>query len=381
MATAQKDPVLVVLQLNGGNDYMNTVVPFNDPHYYDNRPKLGVDEGNVLKLNDEVGLHPTMGPLRDMYKDGDMAILNGIGWAGSNRSHFRCMDIWHTAEPDYFATEGWLGKATRQLDPHGENPVTTVNIGHGLPRALVADGVSVASVADIGAYGLLTAVEEAQRRQRMLDHFAKMYAPVSGRGAVVDYVAQTGMDALNGADMIKLAPKRYESQVEYGSNPIAKNLRDVAQVHLAGLGTRVLYTEYGGFDTHAAQATAHPKLWTDVSTAVADFWDDLRAHDAADNVTMLVFSEFGRRVKENGGGTDHGAAGVAFAIGPNVNGGIYGDYPEIRAEALVDGDLAPTQDFRGLYSTLLGDWMGIDEREVMPREFEKPAIISSAAHS
>ncbi len=197
----------------------------------------------------------------------------------------------------------------------------------------------------------------------------------------MDYVAQTGMDALNGADMIKLAPKRYESQVEYASNPVAKNLRDVAQVHLAGLGTRILYTEYGGFDTHAAQATAHPKLWTDVSTAVADFWDDLRAHDAADNVTMLVFSEFGRRVKENGGGTDHGAAGVAFAIGPNVNGGIYGDYPEIRSEALVDGDLAPTQDFRGLYSTLLGDWMGIDEREVMPREFEKPAIIGGAAHA
>ena len=381
MATAQKDPVLVVLQLNGGNDYMNTVVPFNDPHYYDNRPKLGVDEGDVLKLDGEVGLHPTMGPLRDLYEDGDMAILNGIGGAGSNRSHFRCMDIWHTAEPDLFATEGWLGKATSQLDPNGENPVTTVNIGLGLPRALVANGVSVASVADIGAYGLLTAVEEAQRRQRMLDHFAKMYAPVSGRGAVVDYVAQTGMDALNGADMIKLAPKRYESQVEYASNPVAKNLRDVAQVHLAGLGTRILYTEYGGFDTHAAQATAHPKLWTDVSTAVADFWDDLRAHDAADNVTMLVFSEFGRRVKENGGGTDHGAAGVAFAIGPNVNGGIYGDYPEIRSEALVDGDLAPTQDFRGLYSTLLGDWMGIDEREVMPREFEKPAIIGGAAHA
>ena len=151
MADAKDAPVLVVLQLSGGNDYMNTVVPFGNPHYYDNRPLLGLAEDDVLKLDDEVGLHPSMGPLKSMYEQGDLAIVHGVGWAGSNRSHFRCMDIWHTADPDTFATEGWLGKAIRQLDPRGENPVSAVNVGFGLRRALVADSVSVASVSDISA--------------------------------------------------------------------------------------------------------------------------------------------------------------------------------------------------------------------------------------
>ncbi len=377
MTNKSRDTVLVVLQLSGGNDYMNTVVPFTDPHYYDNRPLLKVAEDDVLKLDDTVGLHPSMGPLQEMYSQGEVAIVHGVGWAGSNRSHFRCMDIWHTAEPDEFATQGWLGKATRQIDPDGENPVTTVNVGQGLPRSLVADGVSVASVSNIEAYGLLTSVEKAEQRQRMLDRYAKIYAPAMGRGPVVDYIAKTGMDALNGADQISVAPKTYQSDVEYASNPVAKRLQDVAKIHLADLGTRILYTEYGGFDTHAAQATAHPKLWGEVSTAIADFWDDLKAHDAAEKVTMLVFSEFGRRVKENGGGTDHGAAGVAFAIGPGVEGGMYGEYPSIEADKLVDGDLTPTVDFRGLYSSILNDWMGLDDREVLPREFERPAVFSN----
>ena len=378
MTTKEKDPVLVVLQLSGGNDYLNTVIPYANPLYHDNRPKLGVPDDEVLKLDDEIGLHPTMGPLEEMYKEGDMAIIHGVGWGtATNRSHFRCMDIWHTAEPDFFATEGWLGKATRQLDPDSENPVTTVNIGFGLPRALVADGVSVASVSDINAYGMLTSVEQEELRQEMLKRFAKMYAPALGTGPVMDYLGQTGMDALNGADAIKTAPERYKSEVEYAGDPVATRLRDVAQVHLADLGTRVLYTELGGFDSHAAQATGHPKLWTQVSNAVSDFWEDLRAHDADENVVMLIFSEFGRRVKENGGGTDHGAGGVAFVLGPGVTGGAYSEYPDIRAEALWDGDLAATQDFRGLYVSLLEDWMQVDPQAVIDGRYEKPTLFAN----
>ena len=376
MTTKDKDPVLVVLQLSGGNDYMNTVVPYADPNYYDNRPLLGVPEDDVLRLDDEVGLSPWMGPLKQIYDRGDMAIVNGVGWAGSNRSHFRCMDIWHTAEPDVFATEGWIGLASKQTDPAGENPVGIVNIGQGLPRALAADGVSVASVADINGYGMLTSVEQKRVREEMLDRYAKMYAPTIGSGPVMDYIGKTGVDALSGADMIKEAPQKYKSEVEYASNSVARRLRDIAQVHLADVGTRFLYTEYGGFDSHAGQATNHPKLWTQVSGGIADFWDDLRAHEADDNVVMLVFSEFGRRVKENGGGTDHGAAGVAFVLGPGVNGGIFGEYPETRAEALLDGDLAPTMDFRGLYTSLLEDWIGVDTNGIINGRFEKPEVIN-----
>lgn len=191
----------------------------------------------------------------------------------------------------------------------------------------------------------------------------------------MDFLGQTGMDALKGADMLKVAPQVYSSRVEYSDNPLASKLRDVARIHLAGLGTRIFYAEHGGFDTHAAQATNHAKLLKEVSEAVADFWDDLREHDADENVVMFIFTEFGRRVKENGSGTDHGSGGVSFAIGPRVRGGMYSEYPELREDALVQGDLEPTLDFRGAYSTLLEDWLGLDPVSVVNGTFEKPEFV------
>lgn len=376
MATAQKDPVLVVVQLSGGNDYLNTVIPYQDPNYYDNRQTLHFPEEQVHKLDDQLAFNPSMGPMKAIFDRGDMAVVHGVGWENATRSHFRAMDIWHTAEPDKVGTEGWLGRTIRELDPEGENPVTAVNVGYGLPRALVAPNVSVASVADLSTYGLLTAIEQKQQRDQMLQRFASMYAPAIGSGPVMDYLGQTGLDALKGADMLRTAPDSYSSGVEYAANPLGDKLKDVSKILLAGLGTRVFYTEHGGFDTHAAQGPNHPKLWDQVSTAVADFWDDLYEHDAADNVMMFIFSEFGRRVKENGSGTDHGAAGVSFAIGPQVAGGMYGSYPETRAEALTDGDLAPNLDFRGLYSTVLEDWMGVDATPIVNGRFEKPTFIA-----
>lgn len=376
MTTAKKDPVLVVVQLSGGNDYLNTVIPYQDPNYYDNRQTLHFPEEQVHKLDDQLAFNPSMGPMKEIFDRGDMAVVHGVGWENATRSHFRAMDIWHTAEPDKVGTEGWLGQAIRELDPEGANPVTAVNVGYGLPRALVAPNVSVASVADLSTYGLLTAIEQKNQRDQMLQRFASMYAPAIGSGAVMDYLGQTGLDALKGADMLRMAPDGYSSGVEYASNPLADKLKDVSKILLAGLGTRVFYTEHGGFDTHAAQGPNHPKLWSQVSSAVADFWDDLYEHDAADNVMMFIFSEFGRRVKENGSGTDHGAAGVSFAIGPQVAGGMYSSYPETRAEALKDGDLAPNLDFRGLYTTVLEDWMGVDATPIVNGRFEKPAFIA-----
>ena len=366
-----KEPVVVVLQLTGGNDYFNTIIPFGDGNYYDNRPSLGIPEDNVLKLDDELGLHPAMGPMKDLYDQGRMAVIHGIGYENSPRSHFRSMDIWHTCEPDKVGTEGWLGRAIREIDPAGENPVICVNIGQMLPRALVAPGVSVASVADLSTYGLLTSIEERESRMKMLDRFANIYGPAIGSGPVMDYLGQTGLDALKGADILKAAPGMYSSSIEYGANNIGQSLRDVAMIHLADLGTRVFYTQHGGFDTHAGQAGIHAALWTEVSQAVVDFWDDLREHDADDNVIMFLFSEFGRRVRDNGSGTDHGAAGVAFAIGPEVKGGMYGEYPETRAEALQQGDLVPNQDFRGVYSTIVEDWLSLDPVPIVDGHFEQ----------
>jgi uncharacterized protein (DUF1501 family) len=226
---------------------------------------------------------------------------------------------------------------------------------------------------------MLTSIDKQKQREHLLNRFASMYAPAIGSGPVMDYLGQTGLDALKGADTLKIAPENYSSSVEYGSDSLGTKMKDIARILLADLGTRVFYVEHGGFDTHAAQAPNHAKLWNEVSKSVADFWDDLYEHSAVDNVLMVIFSEFGRRVKENGSGTDHGAAGAVFAIGPQVKGGFYGDYPKIRAEELVNGDLAYNVDFRSLYSTVIEDWFSLDSIPLLNGNFSKSNFISKVA--
>ena len=374
MASTKKDPVLVILQLSGANDYLNTVVPFTNPLYWENRPNLGLPEDKLIKFTDDLAFHPSMGPVKDLWDQGQMAIIHGIGYENSSRSHFRSMDIWHTCEPDKVGTEGWLGRVIRDLDPTGENVLKGVNFGQGLPRAMALRGVPVTSVSDLTSYGVLTdipAIGGGDDREQMLELFSRVYSPAIGTGMTMDYLGQTGRDALKGADIIKAAPEQYSSTIEYADNPIAKSLKSVAQVHLANLGTQVFYTQYGSFDTHFNQLPAHAKLWTDVSGAVNDFFADLREHDASDNVVMLVFTEFGRRVHDNGTGCDHGRGGVAFALGDAVNPGMYGEYPSMKAEDLFEGDLVPSYDFRGFYSTFTERWLGLDAKPIVGGEYEQ----------
>jgi uncharacterized protein (DUF1501 family) len=371
MTSTKKDPVIVVLQLTGGNDYFNTVIPYTDPLYYDNRPAVRYEQDQIIKIDDELGFMPTMGPIKQMYDQGNVAVFHGIGYPDSPRSHFRSMDIWHTCEPDKVGTEGWAGRLARELDPNKENVLTAINFGHGLPRALVVPGVPVAAISDLSTYGVLTGITDQTQRSKALDLFARMYSPAIGSGLVTDYLRSTGMEAMSGADIVKVAPEMYSSSVEYPNSPIAAHLKDIAQVHLAGLGTRIFYTQHASFDTHAGEAGAHPKLWQDVSEGIAAFFEDLHAHGEGDNVVMYLFSEFGRRVRDNGSGTDHGAAGVAFAIGDNVKGGMYGEYPSRKAEDLEQGDLVPNYDFRGLYTTLVEDHFGLDATPIVNGQFEK----------
>jgi uncharacterized protein (DUF1501 family) len=187
----------------------------------------------------------------------------------------------------------------------------------------------------------------------------------------MDYLGQTGRDALRGADILRTAPQKYSSTVEYADTPIAKYLKSVAQVYLADLGTQVFYTQHGSFDTHFNELPMHSKLWTDVSRAIGDFFDDLREHHAGDNLIMMLFTEFGRRVHDNGTGTDHGAGGVAFAIGDRVQGGMYSTYPSLRPEDLQQGDLAPNYDFRGFYATIVEKWLGLDSVPIVGGNFEQ----------
>ena len=221
MATQGKDTVLVVLQLGGGNDFMHTVVPYGNPLYYDFRRTVNVPQDRVLPIDDNFGFHPHLGAIKPMWDAGDMAIVAGVGYPNPNRSHFRSMDIWHTCEPDKVATEGWLGRAVRDLDPNKENVLTAVNFGNGLPRAMVMPGVPVTSVSQLESYGLLSNMEVESQRSAALDVFQKIYGQAIGSGPVNDYIRQTGLDAMKGADIIRVAPERYSSTIEYADNSIA----------------------------------------------------------------------------------------------------------------------------------------------------------------
>ena len=362
---------LVVIQLTGGNDCLNTVIPYTDELYYDYRPHIHHDQNAVIRLDDRLGLNPSMGPIKSLWDDGDVAIVNGIGYPNPNRSHFRAMDIWHTAEPTKVTSEGWLARAIRELDPKGENVLTGLNLGRGLPRALACKGVSVASVGNLETYGLFPDVLDERAREETLYTFSRMYGGAEGRDVVSEFIGQTGSDALKGADVLRTAPQTYSSSVEYANNPLAQSLRDAAQVMFADLGTRIFYAQHGSFDTHGGELRVHNKLWNEVSAAVSDFMDDLREHDRDQDTLILIFSEFGRRIRDNGSGTDHGSGGVAFCIGGSVEGGLYGEYPSLKEPDQLEGDLHFNNDFRSTYSSILDQWLGLDAAPIVNGSFEQ----------
>ena len=376
MVSNGHDRSLVVIQLSGGNDCLNTVVPYNDGSYYDFRPSVRIEQETVLPLDDKLGFNPNMVPIKRLWDEGKVALINGIGYPSPNRSHFRSMDIWHTAEPEKIANEGWLGRAIRELDPKAENVLTGVNFGRGLPRALGCRGVPVASVGNLETYGLFPDVQDEKLRKYALEAFAKMYGGDKGKDAVMDFLGQTGTDALKGADILRTAPARYSSSVEYAANPIAESMKSVAQVMFADLGTRIYYAQHGSFDTHSGQLLSHAKLWDEVSRAVGDFMDDLKEHGREDDAVILIFTEFGRRIRDNGAGTDHGSGGMAFVIGGPVKGGMYGQYPSLKEEDQLEGDLQFNNDFRSTYSTLLEKALGLEAAPIINGGFEQFDFLS-----
>jgi uncharacterized protein (DUF1501 family) len=378
MTTNTAENILVVVQLTGGNDFMNTVVPYSNGHYYDARKKVLIREDQVLPINDQLGINAHAAPFKRLYDEGKMAIVQGIGYPNSNRSHFRGMDIWHTCEPDRVGSEGWAALAVRELDPRAENVLTGVNIGMGLPRAMAVTGVPVTSVGDLEGYGVMNRLQQMTLRDKSIEAFQDIYSQAIGTGAVSEYIGKTGIDILKGADLLAHVADRYASTVEYADNGIAKNLRNVARIHLANLGTRIFYTAHGGYDTHANEMPSHPKLMQDLSGAIASFLDDLEAHDAADNVTVLVFTEFGRRMRDNGSGTDHGSGGGAFLFGSRVEGGLYAEYPSLDPSDWEHGeDLKHTIDFRGIYGTVLEQWLGVEAEPIVKGRFEQIAPFKS----
>ena len=368
---------LVVTQLSGGNDYLNCVIPYAEPRYIDNRRNVRITEDKVIPLDRGYGLNPGMQPIKELYERGKVAIIHGVGYPNPNRSHFRSMDIWHTAEPTKVGDEGWLGNAIKQMHPDGDNVVAAVNFGAGLPRALAAKGAPVASVTNLETYGLMNHMEAEDQRNEALEVFRNMYTQAIGSGPVMDFLSQTGLDALRGADILRAVPDRYSSSVEYASDSFAKSMKGAAQVLQADIGTRICYTQHGSFDGHTNGLALQEKLLSEVSGGIHDFYSDMKEHDQSEDVLVFVFSEFGRRVKDNGNGTDHGSGGVAFLIGDGVQGGHYGEYPSLDQDKLLEGDLEFNLDFRSLYTEILEDWMEVDARSVVKGDYEKVGFLKS----
>ena len=231
--------------------------------------------------------------------------------------------------------------------------------------------MSVASVGDLETYGLFPDIEDEELRMFTLEAFARMYGNVAGRDPVMSLLSKTGQDAYVGADILRTAPEQYSSNVEYRSDSLSQNVRSIAQVFLANLGTKVYYTQHGSFDTHSGELPTHAQLWDDVAGSVGSLMDDLKEHGREDDAAVLIFSEFGRRIRDNGTGSDHGSGGVAFLIGGSVNGGLYGEYPSLSEAEQLNGDLRSNNDFRSTYSSILDKWFGLDPDPIVNGQFEQ----------
>ena len=366
---------LVVVQLSGGNDYLNCIVPYNDPNYVDNRPNVRITEDRVIPLGKGLGMNPAMQSIKELYDQGKVAIIHGVGYPVPSRSHFRSMDIWHTAEPTKVGQEGWLGNVINQMYPNHDNVVAAVNFGSGLPRALVAQGAPVASVTDLETYGLMSHMGESGQRYEALQAFKNIYTQAIGSGPVMDYLGKTGLDALKGAEILATVTEKYSSNVEYAQDSFGKAVKGAAQVLQADIGTRICYTMHDGFDAHTNGIALQEGLLADLSGGIYDFYMDMKQANKSEDVIIFVFSEFGRRVKDNGNGTDHGSGGVAFVIGDAVDGGQYSEYPSLDAGKLLEGDLKFNLDFRSLYTEIMEDWLEVDAAPVVKGGYERVGFL------
>lgn len=373
-ADSKQDTILVILQLTGGNDGLNTVVPYQDDAYRKARPKLAIAEKDVLKIDDRFGFHPAARGFADLLEASKLAIVQGVGYSQPNRSHFESMDIWHTCQRKGGPrTAGWLG---RYFDGLAESPASAATPGLHLggekqPLALTAEKVRVPSISspqkfrlqDGGDPALVGAIRDLAGRSRS-----------DTNNDLLGFLQSSTSAALTDSDRITAALRDYKTPVKYPENGLAQKMKTVAQLISAGLGTRVYYVELDGFDTHSQQAAAHTALLQQAGGSLSAFLNDIAHQGQADRVLVMCFSEFGRRVAENASeGTDHGAAAPMFLAGKRVKSGLIGKHPSLTD--LDDGDLKFHTDFRQVYATVLEHWLGWSSSKILGGEFAPvPAI-------
>lgn len=366
------DRVLVVVQLSGGNDGLNTVIPFADDNYLRNRPTLKVPVGQALKVNDYIGLHPRMTGFSRLLEEKRLAVVQGVGYPNPDRSHFRSMDIWHSARPDLpTPVDGWLGRAVDISKREAGQDVPGLHIGGiRLPVALISQKTAIPSVESLANFRIRT--EGGALPIETLRTFAQ--ATAQGETPLVDFLRRSTLAAYDSSGQVQAALADERSPVAYPNFGLATKLKHVAQLIDAGLSTQIYYVSLDGFDTHADQGAAHGNLLAEVSDSVTAFIDDLVARGHIDRVALLTFSEFGRRVQENASlGTDHGAAAPVFVAGGKVASGLIGRHPSLTD--LDDGDLKHHTDFRQVYATLLDNWLGCSSEIVLGQRFEPAPVL------
>jgi uncharacterized protein (DUF1501 family) len=384
-ATHPDGKILVVVQMSGGNDGLNTVVPFADDLYHKARPNLAIATKEVLKLDDHVGLHPSLKALHARFEKGELAVVQGVGYPNPNRSHFRSMAIWHAGDPvEGVGRTGWLGRAADEIDRDGASPTLLVHLGTSVPFALRRARAPILAFDSEDAFSLQpdrrfpngkAAQAEAYRKLCEADAGAASSEAASDR-AYGEVLRATTASGLASADEVMACLNKTKNEVAY-PNGFAKRLALIARMIAGGLKTRVYYVAQGSYDTHARQRDTHTNLLGAFSEAIDLFYQDLAKMNRAQDVVLISFSEFGRRVAENGSaGTDHGTAGPMFVAGPGVKGGLVGAPPDL--EHLVDQDPKHGVDFRAVYASVLRDWMKLAPASVPSGELAPLTLFNGA---
>jgi uncharacterized protein (DUF1501 family) len=393
IATGKDSTILVVLQMAGGNDGINTVVPYANDFYHKARPRIGLKGDDILKLTDEIGLHGALKGFKDLYDGGELSVIQGVGYPNPNRSHFRSTEIWQTAsDSDQVEKHGWLG---RYFDNacQGADPAVGVTIGSQLPEAFFAakpKGVCfnnpqnyrfIANGDATEEYKKLNELETSGPGLASDDSSPDMQnsggsigmlpagMPMTG-GRAIDFISRTALDAQHSSDEIRGIAARVQNQAEYPNSPLAGSLKLVAKLIGGGLPTRVYYVSQGGYDTHTNQIPTQQRLLQDLGDSMKAFVTDMKAQGNMQRVLVMTFSEFGRRVAENASsGTDHGAAAPMFIVGNKVQAGLLGKYPSLAPQDLFEGDVKYNVDFRSVYAGVLENWLKTKSAPILGKQF------------
>lgn len=394
IATGRDSTILVILQMAGGNDGINTVIPFGSDEYYKARPRIGIAAKEILKLNDFVGLHPSLTGFKNLYDAGELSVVQGVGYPNPNRSHFRSTEIWQTAsDSNKVEKYGWLGRYFDNACA-GCDPTVAVNVGRRASQAFNAKtptGVSVENpqnyrfISSDGSGGPADKMDQAFRElnEDAVENSGGSIAAIDGpaarpTGSVLDFLERTALDAQVSSDEIRAISSRTENKATYPSSQLGNSLKLVAKLIGGGLPTRIFYVSQGGYDTHTNQVPTQARLLKDLGDSVKSFCDDLKAQGNMDRVLLMTFSEFGRRVSDNASaGTDHGAAAPMFVVGNRLEAGLLGRYPSLAPADLFEGDIKFAVDFRTVYAAVLENWLKTKSDPILGRKFEPLGLVKA----